>query len=107
MLIPIIVEAYLKDEAYVFVRPNDFQGFHSPITLQVHNGTPDTLLRLDDQTRPGQLQFASLLYEHLMEGDTLQVLLRDSSWQQVYELRAERAAFFSVMQDYYRLTERL
>ena len=106
MLIPVIVEAYLKDEAYLFMRPNDFPDFHSPISIRAYQNQQDTILRLEDRSRSGELNFALAMYERLYEGDTIRVMLRDSSWHELYDLRAERSALFAVMQDYFRLTER-
>jgi len=107
MLIPIIVDAYLKDEAYLFVEANKFPGLSDPITFRVESKESIDTLRLDLPSRKAQLAFATDLYAGIMEGHKISVMVRDTGFVEIYEKRAERSAFQAVVKDYYRLTERI
>ena len=107
ILVPIIVNAWLKHEAYLFVRPNDFPELHSPLTVQWRTDSTAGHYVLDVPSRPAQYEFASRLYGSVRSGHPLAVMLRDSSYVPVFEQRAERAAFLATVRDYYRLTERI
>lgn len=107
VLVPIIVNAWLKHEAYLFVRPNDFPGLHDPLTVYWRADTTVGQLRLETPTRPEQYRFANALYTHVRSDHKLDVLLQDSSRSPIFESRAERAAYLATIRDYYRLTERI
>lgn len=108
VLVPVIVHAWLKGEAYLFVRPNAFPELAPGPVVRWRAG--DTLggrhvLRIP--TRPAQFAFANDLYASMLAGHELAVQLRDSTFAPVFETRAERAAYLAVMRDYYRLTDRM
>ena len=108
MLIPVIIDDWMRDQAYLFVRPNDFAGIHDPLTVKVMRPRGDTVLTMPDvPTRPAQFAFANELYAQLLEGHRVYLLQVDSTYLPIYEQRAERASYLAVMQDYYRLTERI
>lgn len=107
ILAPAIVHAYLKNEAYLFVQGNDFPDLASPLTVTWHRGDSTGAYRLDVPTRPAQYRFAVDLYDSILAGDELAVLLRDSTEAPIYETRAERGYFLATMRDYFRLTDRI
>ena len=107
VLVPTIVHAYLKNEAYLFVQPNDFPGLADPLTVAWESADSSGAYRLDVPTRPAQLAFAIDLYERMLDGHRLAVVLADSSRVPVFETRTERSQYLGVMQDYFRLTDRI
>ncbi len=107
ILIPVIVQALLKDEAYLFIRPNDFRGLADPLTVAWSTDTSKGTYTLDVLTRPAQFDFATELYAALLGGQRLSVRLADSSYMPIFEDEVERAAFAVTTADYYRLTERI
>lgn len=107
VLAPTIVHAYQKNEAYVFVEPNGFPGIADPLTVVWRHADSAGTYRLDVPTRPGQFAFAVDLYEGMLAGHELAVLLRDSTDVPLYETRTERGHYLGVMRDYFRLTDRM
>ncbi len=107
MVTPTIVDAYLKDEAYLFVEANKFPSITTPLTIRIKSDTLLDTISLQLPTRKAQLAFATDLYEGILNGHRIEVLTQDSVFLEIYEKRAERAAFQSVFTDYYRLTERI
>ena len=107
MLIPIIVDAYLKDEAYLFIEANDFPGHSDPMTIRIQKDSAMDTISLSDPSRKGQLAFATDFYEGILKGGKIEVMVRDTGFAEIYESRAERASFLAVVKDYYRLTERI
>ena len=110
MVYPVIVQATLRDEAYVFVRTNDFPGFGDPpLVERVAAGTPgdqpDTLSG-GTGTRPEQRAFADSLRVAIVRGDGLYVRLADGTRAAILDDRATRQQFLTVMGDYRRLIER-
>ncbi|MFK8055718.1 MAG: hypothetical protein AB8F78_06320 [Saprospiraceae bacterium] len=106
-LVPIIVDAYLKDEAYLFIEANEFPGLSDPITFRAATEAKADTFSLDLPSRKGQLEFATDLYEGILNGHRIGVLVRDTGFVEIYDKRADRAAFQAVFKDYYRLTERI
>ncbi len=106
MLVPVIVQAYLKDEAYVFVRPNDFPGVDP--ALRVRFAAADTAggYDLGDGTKPAQLALAEALRRSIVRGDSLYLRMSDGSETSIYPTRAERGLFLTVMADYDRLRDK-
>ncbi len=106
-LIPIIVDAYLKDEAYLFIEANKYPGISDPLTIRVQTDSISDTFSIEIPTRRAQLEFATDLYEGILHGKQVEVLVHDTAFVKIYEKRTERAAFQSVFTDYYRLTERI
>jgi hypothetical protein len=106
-LIPIIVDAYLKDEAYLFIETNKYPGISDPLTIRVQTDSISDTFSIEIPTRRAQLEFATDLYEGILHGKQVEVLVHDTAFVKIYEKRTERAAFQSVFTDYYRLTERI
>lgn len=107
MLTPIIVDAYLKDEAYLFIEANEFPGLSDPMTIRIQTDSITDTISLISPSRKEQLIFATDFYEGILKGGKVEVMVRDTGFMEIYESRAERAAFLTVVKDYYRLTERI
>ena len=111
MLTPVIVQAYLKDEAYVFLRPNTYPGILSEFGVDfrgVTSGGRDTsgTYRLRVPTKPEQAAFAEDLRRSILRGDSLALHLVGGERAPIYATRAERGLFLTVMRDYDALTDK-
>jgi len=107
LLIPIIVQAWVKHEAYLFIRPNDFPQIHQPLTVRWQYQDESAEISMTEGTRSDQFQFANDLYASVRAGHNLELLKQDSSYTPILTSRAERSAFLATVRDYYRLTERI
>ncbi len=106
MLIPVIVQAYLKDEAYVFVRPNDFTGIDPGLRVRFAAADTSGTYGLDSGNKPAQLALAEALRSSMVRGDSLYLALSDGTEARIYPTRAERGLFLTVMADYDRLRDK-
>ena len=106
LLIPVIVQAYLKDEAYVFVRANDYPGIADPLAVDFAGADTAGTHVLAVPSKPQQVAFAEALRGSILRGDSLHVQLVDGGRAAIYETRAERGLFLTVMRDYDGLTDR-
>lgn len=105
-LTPVIVQAYLKDEGYVFLRPNAFPGIASPLSVDFSGVDSAGTYTLTVPTRPLQLAFAEDLRRSIRRGDSLALHLDGGAHVPIYETRAERGLFLTVMRDYDALTDK-
>ena len=110
-LTPVIVQAYLKDEGYVFMRPNDYPGILSEYGVDFRGETRDGrdtagTYRLEVPTKPNQLAFAEDLRRSILRGDSLALHLVGGERAPIYTTRAERGLFLTVMRDYDALTDK-
>ena len=107
LLVPVIVNDWMNEEAFLFIRPNKFEGLGDPLSVRFTGDTISGTYTLDIPNKAAQYDFATDLFESIDRGDALAVMLADSTFVPIYESRAERGAFLTVMRDYYRLTERM
>ena len=72
MLVPIIVQAYLKDEAYLFVRQNDYAKWPASVVVSVVGaGSDTTQLDVRSGSKADQVSFARDLRAAITRGDSL------------------------------------
>ena len=105
-LYPVIVQAFLKDEAYVFVRPNAYPGIASPLAVDFRGADTSGTYTLAVPSKPEQVAFAEALRGSMLRGDSLTVHLDDGGRAPIYTTRAERGLFLTVMRDYDALTDK-
>lgn len=105
-LVPVIVQAYLKDEGYLFMRHNDYPGIASPLAVDFAGADTSGTYTLAVPSRPLQLAFAEDLRRSILRGDSLKLHLAGGGRIPIYETRAERGLFLTVMRDYDGLTDK-
>ena len=105
-LTPVIVQAYLKDEAYVFVRPNDYPGIGPELAVDFRGRDTSGTHRLAVPSKPNQVAFAEDLRRSISRGDSLYLHLAGDERAPIYQTRAERGLFLTVMRDYDALTDK-
>ena len=106
LLIPVIVQAYTKDEAYVFVKPNDYPGLSEPLHIEFASPTRTGHFQAGNGTRPEQRALADSLQASLLRGDSVYVRLAGDAREPVFTDHKERSDFLTVMLDYRALIER-
>jgi hypothetical protein len=106
LLIPVIANNWLADEAYLFIQPNAFEkGFAEPITVFWEDDGTTGTHSLQTMDINHQYEFALELYERLAKGYALQTLCADSSLTPIFDQQKDRVDFMTVVKDYLRLTE--
>jgi hypothetical protein len=98
---PAIVVNYLQDEAYILIEPSPRLQDLEILTL-IHPAGQDTIT-LETSNREANLEFATKIYEHLRQGDSLQVFTGDS-YVPFLSDRIHAEAFRITLSDYFRLT---
>lgn len=108
ILIPVIANNWLKDEAYLMLEPAGFgEAFASPLTIRWETQSDSGLYRLQPATAARQQEMALQLYEHLKAGRQLNALAADSTWVPLFAGRDSRNYYLTTVRDYLRLTEAL
>lgn len=106
MVVPVIVQAYLKDEAYVFVRPNDYPGIDPGLKIRFATADSSGTYGLGDGSKASHGALAEGLRRSILRGDSLYLALAGGREAYIYPTRAERGLFLTVMADYDRLLDR-
>lgn len=107
ILHPIIVNNWMKDEAYLFIEKNDYRyGWSDTLTVEwAHNDSIGGYYTLPLGTRPAMYAFAGRIYDGLQRGQSLRVKNREGKYVPILQNLTDKNAFQTVMRDYYRLTE--
>lgn len=104
MLIPVIVDNWLRDEAYLLVETNDYQeGFAEPLTIGYIEGTDTTRMPLHEPGMPGQIKFARALAPLLEAKQDLLIQTAGENWAPIFGDPRDRLHFLTTLRDYNRL----
>lgn len=107
LLIPLIANNWMEDEAYLFIEPNKFEGgFYD--TLRVFWSAGDDSSGVYELARAGlpqQYEFARGLAESMRKGHELRVLTAEADTVPIFDDQASRSHFLTTVRDYERLTE--
>ena len=109
LLIPVIVNNWMEDEAYLFFEKNLYPYYTDTITIKYQNPS-DTLVsegfyQLPLPNKKYQYEFGGQLFESITRGDDLFMKNAKNEFVPIYNLAEERLAFVTTLKDYYRLTE--
>ena len=100
-----IVMNWVKDEAYVLVEPGPLLQDEPNLKVAwkdtVNNDTGEIVL--EDRGKENMLEFASLLYEGIVAGRSVQIE-RNDKFMHFLRASKDREAIRITMSDYYRLT---
>ncbi|MEO1517791.1 MAG: hypothetical protein AAFV95_22410 [Bacteroidota bacterium] len=105
IVMPVIVNNWLQDEAYMLVEPNGYKGLADPLHIQVEKDTSIQPLVLSNPTKKGQYEFAAQLYSLLKDKESLEVKTEEGDFISIFNNMDDKNNFLTVMKDYYRLTE--
>jgi hypothetical protein len=99
-----IVINYLQDEAYLLIEPSKIIA-DEEIMLNAENPLADEsiTLRLEEVNREGMLNFCTSVYELIVQGYDIKMMVEDQ-WQPILNTPQTREAFRITVSDYYRLT---
>lgn len=105
-LYPVIANNWLEDEAYLFLKTNDWeQGFFNPLTVSRDTAWSGDLKTLQPPTPGQQYELALALYESLKQGEAWYVAAADSTFTPLFSDGNERAYYLTTVRDYLKLTD--
>ncbi len=106
ILYPLIVDNWMEDEAYLAIRPNDYEGGFSD-TLQVFWSASDSsgVYRLESARWEDQYRLAMQLDESLKQRHKLEIRTSEGRIVPIFETRGDRDHFQTTIRDFQRLTE--
>ena len=109
VLIPVIINNWMKDEAYLFFENNLYPYFTDTITIKYQQQTDSTTAEgfytLPLRNKKFQYEFGGHLFESLTRGDKLFLKNSQKEFVPIYDDPKDKAAFITTIKDYYRLTE--
>ena len=109
LLIPVIADNWLQDEAYILLQPNAYAYFPED-TLHLKSATTDAqemeTFLLTDNTMEQQLALAEWLYEQLIIGHKISLFSLKNEWEEIFEVREDRIKYIKTLQDYLALIEK-
>lgn len=106
ILYPIIVDNWIKDEAYLFIEGNDYNsGFKNPLTILAVEVNDTSTLELTRPTIEMQLTFAELLATRIEAGQELLVLDSTGTAIPIFKDKQDQLNFLTTIKDYKKLTE--
>ncbi|GAB5552226.1 MAG: hypothetical protein Sapg2KO_18170 [Saprospiraceae bacterium] len=106
ILYPIIVDNWIKDEAYLFIEGNDYnRGFKNPLTVLAIEANDTTTLELTRPTMDMQLTFTESLATSLEAGQELLVLDSTGTAVPIFTNKQDQLNFLTTIKDYKKLTE--
>lgn len=107
ILFPVIVDNWVKDEAYLFIEKNAYRGgFKDPLTVLAIESMDTTSIEL---TRPNintQLEFAELIEARLNNEQDLLVLDSAGVSVPLFVDKQDRLNFLTALKDYQKLVEK-
>ena len=106
ILYPVIADNWMQDEAYLLIRPNDFeQGFSDTIRVFWKHSQDSGRYELKLANWPNQLRFAEQLYQGMQKDQQLTVETAAGERVPIFERKEDRLHFTTTMRDFYKLTE--
>lgn len=109
VLIPVIINNWMKDEAYLFFENNLYPYFTDTITIQYQQQTDSTQIKgiyeLPLKNKKNQYEFGGQLFESINRGDDLFIKNSKNEFVPIYNHSNDKFAFMTTIKDYYRLTE--
>lgn len=106
ILYPLIVDNWIKDEAYLFIEKNAYRGgFKDPLTVLAIEANDTSLLELNRPNMKTQLDFAILLEARLEAGQDLLVFDSTGVAVPIFADKQDQLNFLTTLKDYKKLTE--
>lgn len=107
ILVPLIVQNWLEDEAYLFLEPNDYEyGFADSLLLRWTEAGDTTQYYMPFRGKEEELKMAEKIFGALAENRKLEVKTRENGWQPIFQEGDDRRHFLITLGDYFRLVER-
>ncbi len=106
LLVPVIVDNWMQDEAYLFVETNAYQpGFAEPLTVQWSTEEEQGQIALEQRQPADQRTFLLAVYDAIDRGANLQIRIDEDQYTSLFENTLDQLYFRKTVKDYLRLTE--
>lgn len=106
ILFPVIVDNWIKDEAYLFIEENEYVGgFKKPLTVLAIEAKDTSTIELTRPTMDAQLAFAELLKTRLEADQVLLILDSMGTATPIFTDKQDQLNFLTTLKDYKKLTE--
>lgn len=108
ILIPRIINNWMKDEAYIFLENNAYPQFSDSVMVQWEHETIDSLkgtYLMTRRTKKQQYEFAGKLFESLTNAHELSIQNEQGEWIPFFDNFDDRMNYIATLKDYYKLTE--
>ena len=109
LLIPLIINNWMQDEAYLFFENNLYPHFTDTINIKYQQISDSTSIEgeyaLTLRNKKNQYEFGGKLFESLQRGDDLFMKNSKGEYVPIFDYSKDRSAFITTIKDYYRLTE--
>ena len=107
ILIPIIVDNWIKDEAYLMLTSNDFdEGFYSPFTIARVAGSDTTAVVQEGRSMPQQTTFAQAIAKMLEKEADFLIKNEKEEWVSLFADPNDRLHYLTAIRDYQRLVQK-
>ena len=107
ILFPVIVDNWIKDEAYLFVETNAYQeGYAYPLSVFAITGQDSLYFQLERKDIPGQLAFARNISKKLKEGHNLYIRTATDRFDPLLSDPSDQLNFQTTVKDYERLIQK-
>jgi hypothetical protein len=104
ILYPVIANDWLNDRAYLLLKTNDFiHGFGEPLAVRIVE--QDKLISLASPSPQDQYEMATLIYEALRAGHSLEVTGADEVAYPLFDDNLDVNHYLATFKDYLRLIE--
>ena len=109
LLIPVIINNWMEDEAYLFFENNLYPYFTDTITVKCQtmtdSSTTEGIFELALRNKQNQYEFGGKLFESIQKGHNLFIKNSKNEFVPFYNDLSDQSAFRMTILDYYRLTE--
>lgn len=105
LLLPIIADNWLADEAYLFLEKDTSVMDSNTLLFQFEQDHAMDTLQLVKFDVENQYLLAKELYERLKKSHKIRIYTKNKIWQPLFKNQAEQAYYLRVMDDYYNLIE--
>jgi hypothetical protein len=109
LLIPVIINNWMEDEAYLFFENNLYPYFTDTITVKwqtmTDSSTTEGIFELALRNKQNQYEFGGKLFESIQKGHNLFIKNSKNEFVPFYNDLSDQSAFRMTILDYYRLTE--
>jgi len=105
-IIPVIVDRWINDEAYLFLETNDFEeGFSQPLQFRWISEKDTLSLKMNSRLPTDQFTFAQEVEKLLAANHDLWVETAKGDWRPIFKAPKEKIYFQITLKDYYRLIQ--
>lgn len=106
ILYPMIVDDWLKNEAYLFLEKNAYSNFATPLTIKAKRDSTESIFTIEVFNKKNQYAFAESIYKALRDKQTLTVKTKKETFVPIFNNYQDKSNFLMTMADYYKLIDK-